>query len=157
MITVQRHRTQIHPKLRVWTAAIVRLEQALHDAGPDEICCEGLSSRQCVVLRELVESEGARLSDLASIAGVTPSAMTRMLEKLERQALIRRVRGRLSDGREAMVAITDRGRDVRWRIDELMAERTKAILSSIPTRERGGVLRALRLLNKAMQGPGCCP
>ncbi|MGZ4827725.1 MAG: MarR family transcriptional regulator, partial [Terriglobales bacterium] len=63
---------------------------------------------------------GARLSDLAAASRITPSALTRNLEKLEKLGMVERVRGGQQDGRAAMVKITSAGRKARRRIDQLM-------------------------------------
>jgi DNA-binding MarR family transcriptional regulator len=133
-----------------------RLSRALGQVGPDEVCCAELTVRQCGILRRLVESEGARLGDLAESVGITPSAMTRVLEKLEQRGLVQRVRGAQQDGRAAMVAITPAGRQVRTDIDRLMLERTRAIVSAIPAPVRGEVLAALQTLNRALERAGAC-
>lgn len=124
--------------------------------GPDEVCCEGLTTRQCGILRTLAASEGARLSDLAQAAGLSPSAMTRVLEKLEARHLVKRVRGAASDRRSATVAITPQGRQVRGKITRLMLERTRTILSAFPPGLRPQLLAAVRLLNQALAPGGCC-
>ena len=89
-----------------WWDELERLGRILGQIGPDEVCCEGLSQRQCAILRTLVAQEGARISDLAASSGITPSAMTRVLERLEARKLVERVRGAQADGRAAMVRIT---------------------------------------------------
>lgn len=61
--------------IRKWWIELERLERALHEMGPDEVCCEGLSARQCTILRVLAAREGARLTDLAQVVGITPSAL----------------------------------------------------------------------------------
>jgi DNA-binding MarR family transcriptional regulator len=115
-----------------------------------------MTPRQCSILRTLVDKQGARLSDLAADSGITPSAMTRVLEKLEAQGLVQRVRGKSKDGRAAMVSITPAGREVRRRIDQLMLERTQKIVSAIPAGWRPQLLAALRVLNQSMGPDGCC-
>jgi DNA-binding MarR family transcriptional regulator len=142
--------------LDVWTEELEQLARALGRAGPDEVCCEGMTPRQCSILRTLVERQGARISDLAAESGITPSAMTRVLEKLEKQQLVRRVRGQGKDGRAAMVAITARGRETRRNIDRLMRQRTQAIVGAIPEGFRERVLACLRMLNAALAPGGCC-
>ena len=139
-----------------WRAELDRAERVLGRIGPDDICCEGLTPRQTGVLRILVEREGARISDLAAAAEITPSAMTRLLEKLERRSLVRRVRGSSEDGRAAMVEITAEGRRVRGRIDEMVLDRSRAIMTAIPDSQRAHVLAALRLFNDALEKAGCC-
>jgi DNA-binding MarR family transcriptional regulator len=142
--------------IREWWVELERLERALHEAGPDAVGCEGLSPRQCTILRTLAAREGTRLTDLAQLVGITPSALTRVVEKLEKLGFIQRVRGKFEDGRASMVAITPLGRNVRARIDELMLHRTDEIVSAIPAGNRAGLLRAVRMLNRALESPGCC-
>ncbi|HEX8927073.1 MAG TPA: MarR family transcriptional regulator [Terriglobales bacterium] len=144
------------PQLQQWWDELERLGRILGQIGPDEVCCDGLSQRQCAILRTLVAQEGARLSDLAAQSGITPSAMTRVLEKLEARGLVERVRGAQADGRAAMVRITPAGRRTRKQLDELMRDRTKQIIDSIPDRQRKNVLESLQILNGAIESAGCC-
>jgi DNA-binding MarR family transcriptional regulator len=143
-------------QVTAWSAELERLARVLNRVGPDEVCCEGLTPRQCGILRTLVDKPGARLSDLAAESGITPSAMTRVLDKLEAQGLIQRVRGAGEDGRAAMVAITERGRSVRGRIDQLMLDRTRAILQGIPAGFRPRLLAGIRMLTQALGPESCC-
>src|SRR2546429_1042920 len=80
-----------------WSEELEQLSRVLGRVGPDEVCCEGMTRRQCSILRTLVDKLGARLSDLAADSGITPSAMTRVLERLEAQGLVQRVRGKRSE------------------------------------------------------------
>lgn len=139
-----------------WSAELEQLARVLNRVGPDEVCCEGMTPRQCSILRTLTARQGARLSDLAADAGITPSAMTRVLEKLEAQKLVQRVRGAAEDGRAANVAITRHGRQVCARIDKLMQQRTSTIVSAIPAGFRPQLLAALRMLNQTLGPDGCC-
>ncbi len=147
---------QVPGSIGSWWAELERTAKLMGHVGPDEICCEGLTARQCSILRTLTRQEGARLTDLAAAAEITPSAMTRIVEKLEKAGLVRRLRGRQKDGRAAMVQITEEGRRVRGRIDQLMVERTQAILAAIPQETRASLLGALKLLNDCIERSGCC-
>ena len=95
--------------------------------------------------------------DLAALSGITPSAMTRVLEKLEARGLVERMRGTHKDGRAAIVRVTAAGRRTRKLLDELMRSRTKTILDAIPQKQRTEVLTALEVLNNAIEQAGCCP
>ena len=139
-----------------WWDELERLGRILGQIGPDEVCCEGLTQRQCAILRTLVAQEGARISDLAASSGITPSAMTRVLEKLEARKLVERVRGAQADGRAAMVRITEAGRRTRKQLDALMRQRTAEIMQSIPTQKQAQILESLELLNSAIEKAGCC-
>src|SRR5882724_2981903 len=151
-------RTQTAAKIQIhaWWDELERLARILGQVGPDEVCCDGLSQRQCAILRTLVAQEGARISDLAASSGITPSAMTRVLEKLEARQLVERVRGTQADGRAATVKITAAGRKVREQLDELMRERTRTIIATIPAKQRVQVLASLKLLNNVIASSGCC-
>lgn len=139
-----------------WWDELERLGRILGQVGPDEVCCEGLSQRQCAILRILVAREGTRISDLAALSGITPSAMTRVLEKLEARGLVERVRGSQADGRAAMVRITAEGGRTRKQLDNLMRQRTNQIVDSIPEKQRPQILKALTILNNAIESAGCC-
>jgi DNA-binding MarR family transcriptional regulator len=150
------HKNGTDSVVKMWWDELERLARILGQVGPDEVCCEGLSQRQCAILRTLVEQEGARISDLAASSGITPSAMTRVLEKLEARGLVERVRGAQTDGRAAMVRITAEGRRTRKQLDELMRQRTHQIIESIPAKKRAEILSALQILNTAIESAGCC-
>jgi DNA-binding MarR family transcriptional regulator len=142
--------------LEQWSQELERLSRLLGRVGPDEVCCEGLTTRQCGILRTLAAGEGERICDLATSASISPSAMTRVLEKLEAKQLVKRLRGAARDGRAASVAITQHGRHVRAKIDQLMLERTRTILSVFPSGLQPQLLAAIRLLNHALAPDGCC-
>jgi len=151
-------RTQTAAKIQIhaWWDELERLARILGQVGPDEVCCGGLSQRQCAILRTLVAQEGARISDLAASSGITPSAMTRVLEKLEARNLVERVRGTHADGRAATVKITAAGRQIRQQLDEMMRETTRTIVATIPPKQRARVLGSLKLLNDVIASSGCC-
>ncbi len=142
-------------EVATWWNELERLLRALGQIGPDEVCCEGLSVRQCGILRNLAASEGARISDLATCVCLTPSAMTRALERLEAEGMVQRVRGATGDGRAATVAVTAKGRRTRARIDQLMLDRTRAIMDAIPAKSRPHVLEAVRILNQSLENGPC--
>lgn len=144
-------------KAQAWWDELEKLARVLGRVGPDEVCCGGLSQRQTAILRTLVEREGARLSDLAAAAEISPSAMTRNLERLEAAGLVERVRGAGTDARESVVRITPKGRKLRLQLDALMRQRSEALAEKIPAAMRARVLESLQLLNHVFEQAGCCP
>jgi DNA-binding MarR family transcriptional regulator len=104
-----------------------------------------------------VEREGARLRDLAQASGVTASAMTRNIQRLEARGLVERVRGSQPDKREAMVRITGAGRCLRQQLDQLMLARAESLWHAMPASTRRTTVQALRVLNDAFATAGCCP
>jgi DNA-binding MarR family transcriptional regulator len=142
--------------VREWWEEFEKLEWFLARIGPEEVCCGGLTPRQCAILCVLTSSKGERLSDLADAMGITPSAMTRVLERLEKQGLLQRVHGGMEDGRASTIAITSHGKHTRALLDQFMLQRTQEILQAIPVDSRAEILAAIRTLNKAFAVSGCC-
>ncbi|MBI3212276.1 MAG: MarR family transcriptional regulator [Mycobacterium sp.] len=76
-----------------------------------------LSNRDCLstaaaYLLNRVDREGpARLTTLACAEGTSQPSMTQLIQRLERQGLVTRLSDP-DDGRAALVAITDAGRDL---------------------------------------------
>jgi DNA-binding MarR family transcriptional regulator len=139
-----------------WAAELEHLADHLGNAGPDEVCCAGLTSRQCRLLRTMRRGRGQRISDLAAAAGISASAMTRTIEKLEARKLLRRLPAPTQDGRAFCVEITPLGLKVLGQIDALLRRRMHAIVSAIPPVLRPQVLAAIRLLNHSLSPAGCC-
>ena len=69
----------------------------------------GLSPGQPKVLRELAVSGGSSQRDLAECCGVDPSAISRMLDSLERNGFLHR-RPAPKDRRSDLVELTEKGR-----------------------------------------------
>jgi DNA-binding MarR family transcriptional regulator len=102
-----------------------------------------------------------RITDLAVIEGVTQPSMTTLVKVLERDGMVER-RGHPSDGRVALVAVTEAGSDlVRARrrtnaeafaqlIDKLSDEDAATLAAAIPALER---LRALSEGSPRASGP----
>lgn len=144
------------PLAQAWWNELERLSSVLGRVGPDEVCCEGLTQRQCAILRILASREGACLSDLASHSCISASAMSRIVDKLEARGLVERVWGSGSDGRAASVAITSAGRRTRHQLDQLMLRRSAELVSAVPESKRNAVLEALQILNNALESTTCC-
>ena len=139
-----------------WWSELERLGGVLGRVGPDEVCCEGLTQRQCAILRVLASREGARLSDLAIHSSLSPSAMSRIVDKLQERGLVERVWGSGSDGRSASVAITSAGRRTRRQLDQLMLQRSAELVAAVPESKRESVLESLRILNDALESTASC-
>ncbi len=142
--------------IRQWREEIETLTWFLDRIGPEDICCGGLTPRQCAILRVLTSRRGEKLSDLAQATGITPSAMTRVIERLERQGLLTRVHGAMQDGRATTIIVTPRGKRSRGLLEQFMRKRIEAILAAIPVESRPEILEALRRLNEAIKMSGCC-
>lgn len=90
--------------LRVHATVNRKLDTELEQA-------EGLSANSYDVLIQLARApkRRMRMTELADAVLLTPSGLTRLVERLERDGLVTRVRSD-DDGRGAYATLTDRGR-----------------------------------------------
>ena len=120
-----------------------------------------MSMTSLSTLSTLDETGPRRITDLAIIQGVTQPSMTTLVKVLERDGMVER-RGDPSDGRVALVALTDAGsKFVRGRrrsnaeafaqlIDKLSDEDAATLAAAIPALEH---LQALSKGSSRAQGP----
>jgi DNA-binding MarR family transcriptional regulator len=115
-----------------------------------------LTFSQYALLQSLRARGHARVSDLASGAGVSPSTATRILDTLERRAIVRRDRA-AEDRRAVTVTLTDRGRRTLERQAEWMRGRQRAFYLGLPEAERETVgdllVRMASFLDELAAGP----
>lgn len=115
-----------------------------------------LTLSQYSLLLPLCGAETARVSDLAAEAGIAPSTATRILDALERRAIVRRARSR-QDRRGVTVALTEQGRETLVRQDQWMRARRLAFFDDLPVQERALVpdllVRLATLIDELSAGP----
>ncbi len=114
----------------------------------ESVCCGSVSVPQCLVLQELLE--GRRdMSALAARAGASLSAMTRLVDGLERSGWIERCRPE-EDRRRVVVGLTAEGRSQACRLREETETLLRAVLDRIPKGKHKQVHESLRLVGDAM-------
>jgi DNA-binding MarR family transcriptional regulator len=115
-----------------------------------------LTFSQYALLQSLVDGDTARVSDLASGAGISPSTATRILDVLERRAIVRRARSP-HDRRGVTVTLTAPGRRTLDRQAAWIRARQRAFYEQLPETERelvGDVLvRLAALIDELAAGP----
>jgi DNA-binding MarR family transcriptional regulator len=115
-----------------------------------------LTFSQYALLRTLADRDGARVSDLAGQAAVTPSTATRILDALERRRIVCRTRS-AHDRRGVTVTLTDAGRAALRRQDAWMQGRQRAFYAHLPADERelapDLLLRMSALIDELAAGP----
>ena len=133
------------------------LTQAIRRArGAPARDAEDLSLSQYALVRALAERSDVRIGDLAGEAAITPSTATRILDTLERRALVRRKRAP-GDRRGVTVTLTDRGRLALERRDAWLRGRQQAFFATLPDSQRSlapDLLRRLAvLIDELAAGP----
>ena len=133
------------------------LAQAIRRArGAPARGAEDLSLSQYALVRALAERSNVRIGDLAGEAAITPSTATRILDTLERRALVRRRRAS-GDRRGVTVTLTVRGRQALERRDAWLRGRQQAFFATLPDTQRALAPDQLRrlavLIDELAAGP----
>ncbi|MEZ4219982.1 MAG: MarR family winged helix-turn-helix transcriptional regulator [Polyangiaceae bacterium] len=125
----------------------------------DQICCGTVTVPQCIVLQTLLEGAND-INGLAESSGVTASAMTRLVDGLERNDWVTRQRG-ADDRRRIVVELTPGGEQEARRLRALTEASVNAVLQAIPTDKHAQVTESVRLIREALDRAGraatkCC-
>ncbi len=137
------------PPIHLFEQCCWDLRGVLSQFGPDEACCEGLTPRQCRVLRAVSEEPTLRLSDLAAREGLTPGGMTRRVEPLVEGGWLTRRKGGGEDGRAVHYSLTRRGKDALAAVEDSIYTSVEKLWKSVPAAKRPEVLAGLQALVEA--------
>ena len=121
----------------------------LSHLGPDEVCCEGLTPRQCRVLRAVGEDPETDLTALAKREGLTISGMSRRVDPLVEGGWLDKERGTQADGRALKLALTRKGRESLAEVQGTIYGGIETLWLSLKPAERVGVMNALKSLVRA--------
>jgi len=116
----------------------------------DEKRCFGVSLSRCVTLETLLREGRLPVRELASRLGVDASTVTRSIDGLVREGLVRRTRDERRDRRRGLVSLTARGRTLARKLERCADAYSDRILERIPSERREDVLYALGVLVKAV-------
>ena len=137
------------PPIHVFEQCCWDLRGVLSSFGPDEVCCDGLTPRQCRVLRAVGEEPDLRLSDLAAREGLTAGGMTRRVQPLLDGGWLVRRKGAGDDGRTIRLELTRKGRESLARVEDQIDTSVQKLWSSVPAAKRAEVLAGLKTLVEA--------
>ena len=128
---------------------IVRTHQALIGNFSLEV---GMPSARMGVLRQLQSSENGSLGvvDLARALGVTPAIVTRQVQELEAEGLLRR-RNDPRDKRRCQLHLTARGKRAFARLHERAHEMQATVLHGLRDEDVAAACHVLRSLRTAME------
>lgn len=106
-----------------------------------------LHSGQEKLLKALEDKDGVSMSDLAGILGVQPPTVTKMISRLASQGYVERKASK-GDGRQALVYMTDQGRDAIAAIDKVWKRIEKDALAGIDDKDRKRLRKLLRQVER---------
>jgi DNA-binding MarR family transcriptional regulator len=102
-----------------------------------------MSFTTAATLARLERQGPARLTALAAAEGVAQPSMTQLVQRLERQGLVRRIDDP-DDGRVTLIAVTDTGREVLAERRRARDARLTDLLAALPDDEQRTLGAAMR-------------
>ena len=114
----------------------------------EQLSCGPVTVQQCYTLAALVDGPRT-MKTLATDVGLHQSTLTRVVEKLERQGLVRRERD-ADDQRTVRVALSQAGRRTHAKLDGESKRVIGALLDGVPKKERSSVVTGLEVLSRVL-------
>ena len=137
------------PPIQLFEQCCWDLRGVLTRFGPDEVCCDGLTPRQCRVLRAVGEEPDLRLSEIAAREGLTPGGLTRRIQPLVAGGWLKRRAGAGNDGRAATLELTPKGKSALRSVEDQIYASVEQLWKSVPVSQRTNVLAGLQALVEA--------
>jgi MarR family transcriptional regulator, organic hydroperoxide resistance regulator len=113
----------------------------------------GLHAGQESVLKALADEDGQTMSQLAQALGVQPPTVTKMVNRLSAQGLVRR-QASDTDGRMARVHLTDLGIARVDDVDKVWKRVEKEALTGFEDKDKKRLRKLLRQLERNLLGGG---
>ena len=123
---------------RRWVATLI----------PDVSDDVDISLQQLNVLY-LIRVQDASMADMARMLMVAPTVITGVVDRMEARGLVRRER-HPTDRRRIQLELTDLGRSISERFEEMVAQRIEQQLSTLTPSERKELSRGLHLLQRVV-------
>lgn len=122
-----------------------------------DVACCGMTVAQAATL-EALQSGELRIVDLGRRLGISPSTLSRNLDRLEERRLVRR-RADDQDGRAFVVTLTKAGRAAASDVAKGEVEFAQSIVDRLPTASRHDMVDKLERLLIAVRDAteSCCP
>ena len=145
--------------MKEFTSELIAISRIFGVYEREQVCCGTVTVPQCLVLQALRDGD-SDVNGLAELSHVTASAMTRLVDGLEKNGWVTRERSD-EDRRRIMVALTESGRAEAERLYMLTQRSVDAVLEKIPANKRAQVIESIQLVRRALEGArdtlnNCC-
>jgi DNA-binding MarR family transcriptional regulator len=133
-VTAADRRTEALTAVREEFGCLMGAERRLRGRDQHRKTDDGLTIAQVRALFALDKSEAATAGEIAEAARLSPASVTAMLDDLERDGIVTRVRSD-TDRRRVLVTLTDEGRSVLKKRRRLWLKRWDAAMADVPEAE----------------------
>ncbi len=136
---------------------VQRLTRLLQLFERDQIKVYGITSSQCYTLLEIERSSGLTMNELSTKMNLDTSTMTRIMDNLVRDGLVKRVRDK-GDRRFVVVQLTEQGQECAQKLRASIEKYYCDIITAIPVGQVDQVLASVNTLLTAFEkaNPNCC-
>ena len=147
----------IQSKEEKFSRLVGELFRKLNLLNRDQKVCYGITLSQCCAIETLEQRGLLPMNELSQCQGVTLSTMTRVVDVLVRDGVVRR-ESSPEDRRKVCIELTEEGKDLAQNLKKCTEAYTKEILDQIPASKQGQVVESVELLIKAIESvnPKCC-
>jgi DNA-binding MarR family transcriptional regulator len=123
-----------------------------------DVACCGVTVAQAATLETLLLEDSLRLGALGKRLGVTPSTLSRNVERLETAGMVRREVDP-KDARSSRVALTTKGRAAARELEQQEVIFARQVLEHVPEERRETVAASFQELLRAVREAteACCP
>ncbi len=124
--------------------SFTRLARFFNQLMREQLGCGPVTVQQCYTLEALIDGP-LSMKDLAAEVAVHQSTLTRVVEKLEKQGLVRRTRKK-DNQRSVEVQLTDAGQQTYLFLDAAGSQMISDLLDLIPKDRRAAIVVAMEEL-----------
>ncbi|MDL2286074.1 MarR family transcriptional regulator [Desulfococcaceae bacterium OttesenSCG-928-F15] len=124
-------------------SAIRRISHAVHQHSCHLERDYGLTGPQLIILEEIARHDKIAVTELARSISLSQATVTGVLQRLEKQGLVTRIRG-LADKRTTILSITDKGKILLEEAPPLLQETFVRGFGDLPSWEQLMILSSLQ-------------
>jgi DNA-binding MarR family transcriptional regulator len=142
-VTAADRRAEALAAVRDEFACLLGAERRLRGRDQHRKVEDGLTIAHVRALFALDQDDPATAGEIAEMARISPASVTGMLDDLERDGIVTRVRSD-SDRRRVLVTLTDEGRVLLKKRRRLWLKRWEAALTDVPERDLEAAAEVMR-------------
>jgi MarR family transcriptional regulator, organic hydroperoxide resistance regulator len=142
-VTAPDHRAEALSAVREEFGCLMGAERRLRGRDQHRKNDDGLTIAQVRALFALDKTDAATAGEIAETARLSPASVTAMLDELERDGIVTRVRSD-TDRRRVLVTLTEQGKAVLKKRRRIWLKRWDKAMADVPERDLDAAAEVLR-------------